>query len=83
MTQGHSVRVPLGRHVGGERRRHSLPCVSSTSPIHPFGRSQTGRNSRLVIRHDLTTAQRLRVPRVHVPAPVVPNDRRHLFVVTA
>jgi hypothetical protein len=37
------VPVRLGRHTGGERRRHSLPCVSSTSPFHPFGRWQTGR----------------------------------------
>lgn len=35
--------ISLGRHSGGERRRHSLPCVSSTSPFHPFGRWQTGR----------------------------------------
>lgn len=80
----HSLhRALLGCHVGGERRRHPLPCMSSTSPIHPFGRLQTGRNSRLVIRYDQTTAQRLRLPRVPVPAPIVPNDRRHLFAVTA
>jgi hypothetical protein len=78
-----AARIRLVRHTGGERRRHSLPCVSSTSPIHPFGRSQTGRNSRLVIRHDQTAAQCLRLPRVHIPAPIVPNDRRRLFAVTA
>jgi hypothetical protein len=39
-----SLPVSLCRHTGGERRRHSLPCMSSTSPFHPFGRWQTGRN---------------------------------------
>lgn len=44
MTSGLHPSVSLARQLGGERRRHSLPQVSSTSPIHPFGRWQTGRN---------------------------------------
>lgn len=78
-----ATQILLVRHVGGERRRHSHPQMSSASLFHPFGRSQTGRNSRLVVRHDQASALCLLLPRVHVPAPVVPNDRRHLFAVTA
>ena len=74
--------ISSSRHLGGERRQSLSPWLSS-SPFTPFGRSQTGRNSRLVVRHDQASAQRLRFPRVHVPAPVVPNDRRHLFAVAA
>lgn len=39
-----ATHVPLVRQLGGERRRHSHPQVPSTSPFHPFGRWQTGRN---------------------------------------
>jgi len=80
-SEGPSL-VSLCRHPGGERRRHFLPCVSSTSPIYPFDRLQTGRNFRLVVRHDQASAPRLCLSGLHVPTPVVPNDRRHLFAAT-
>jgi len=75
--------IPLARHFGDERRRLSSPRLSSTSPFHPFGRWQTGRNSREAFRPGQTSALSLPLPYVHTLAPVVPNDRRQLFVVAA
>jgi hypothetical protein len=75
--------VSLCRQPGGERRQLLSPWLPS-SLIHPFGRWQTGRILRAVSPDPRAVAPfRLPLPKVHVLAPIVPNDRRHLFAVTA
>jgi hypothetical protein len=83
MMRSHHSTVSLACQLGGERRRHSSPRLSSTSLFHPFDRWQTGRNSREALRPGRTSAPSLPLPYVHTLAPVVPNDRRQLFVVAA
>ena len=60
--------VCLARQLGGERRRHSFPRLSSTSPFHPFDRWQTGRSPHAGS------------PDLGVRAPSLPLPKQHATI---